>query len=155
MLRASPPVQSVEVEKMRYRDGLDESAQLRLTLQQNVVVTHRVVLDVPIGMRRKRRAVRIHRVAVCRAGTVIAVTTTDVAIGDPPPLPGGEIEGVDIGTEIVVVPASENDHRSAGAKSRRVNGAVPCLGDRAESCDAVPWLSLIHISEPTRLGMIS
>src|SRR5262249_21529675 len=124
---------------MWYRDRLDGSAQLRLTLHQYVVVTQRIVLDVAVRMRWKRRSVWVGRFRVCRAGPLVPVPTANVAIGDPPPLPGGKIERMNIGTEVVVVPASEHDHRSASAKSRCVNGAVPCLGDRAESRHAVPW----------------
>ena len=95
---------------MRNRDRLDIGTQLGLTFEHNVVIPDRVILHVIIGMRRKRRTIRVYRFGVMRPRAVIALGAGDVAVSDPSPLSGRQIEGMDIRAEIIVVPAAKYDH---------------------------------------------
>ena len=96
MPRAMPPTQRVQVEKMRYGDCLDLRPQLRLPFEQQIIIAHWVVLHIIVGMRRKRRAIGVHRVRVARTRPVFSVTAGDVTVGDPSPFPGSKIEGVHV-----------------------------------------------------------
>ena len=96
MPRTMPPGQRVEVEKMRYGDGLDVRPQLGLALEQDVIIASRVVLNVIVGMWRQRRAIRIHRSGIARTRAVFIVSAGNIPIGDSSPLPGSQIEGMDI-----------------------------------------------------------
>ena len=78
MERTAAPGKRLEVEEMRDRDRLHIRSQLGLALEQDVVVPKRVVLHVIVGMRRQRRAVRIHRLGVMRPRAVIALAAGDV-----------------------------------------------------------------------------
>ena len=123
---------------MRDGHGRHIGPQLDLPLEQQVVVAHRIVLDIAVGMRRQRRAVGVDRVGIDGAGAVLACRSRNVAVGNARPSASAEIERVHIGAEVVVMTPAEMNHRSTVSEAGGEHRAIPRLGDRGETHLAAP-----------------
>src|SRR5215475_11559546 len=142
------PRQRIQIEQVRYGRSLHIGSQLDLTFNKQVVVPHWVVLHVPVSMRRERRAVRIDRIRINGAGAILIGASRDIPVCDTRPLARTEIKRVHVRTEVVIVAAAEQNHRTTGTESRSENRAVPRLRDRRKAHPSLPWRARLSTQEP-------
>ena len=113
MPRAAPPGQRIEVEKQRNWHGFYVRPELGLPLEQDQVVAFTVVLNVVVGMRRQRRTVRVECIVIARPAAIRVGRSCDKARRKPAPLSSGQIEGVHIRSEVVIVSTTKDDHSTS------------------------------------------
>src|SRR6056297_3427595 len=133
------PCQRVQIEQVRDRGRRYVGSEFRLPLEQQIVVTDRIVLHVIVCMWRQWRSVRVSRTLVDGVFAIFSWPAGHKSCRQTLPLPAGEVESMDVRAEIGRMTTAENDHRTRRAMTRSEDGAVPGLGDRGESCPTTPW----------------